>query len=47
MNIFDELPYDEIEKYYGEVYGYSETLDYEFWSDDELGRLEQDIWVEI
>lgn len=47
MNIFDELPYDEIEKYYDEVYRYSETSDYEFWSDDELERLERDIWEGI
>lgn len=45
MNIFDELPYDEIERHItDELYGYSETTDYEFMSDEELDQLEKDIW---
>ena len=44
MNIFDEMPYDEAEKYIDELYGYSESTDYEFLSDEELERLEEEVW---
>ena len=54
MKYFDDYQslyneeYDEIATHIDEVYGYCETSDYEFWSDDELGRLEQSIfWKEM
>ena len=41
---FFEEPYDEVEQYYEYCYGYQESTDYEFLSDEELEALEKEVW---
>lgn len=44
MNTFFEEPYDEMDQHDDYIYGYSETTDYEFMSDEELEALEKEVW---
>ena len=42
--IFEDIPYDEVDQYYDYCYGYSESTDYEYLSDEELENLQDSIW---
>ena len=42
--IFEDLSYDEVDQHDDYIYGYSESTDYEFMSDEELEALEKQVW---
>ena len=41
--IFEDI-YDEVDHYDDYCYGYSESTDFEFMSDEELEALEKEVW---
>ena len=41
---FEDIPYDEVDHYDDYCYGYSESTDFEFMSDEELEALEKQVW---
>ena len=42
--IFEDITYDEVDQYHDYCYGYSESTDYEYLSDEELENLQDSIW---